>query len=152
MNEIKKLGKSFRYAFAGVVWAIKTQRNMRIHLTALGFVLIAGWLEHLSLWQWCVELLCCMAVIAFELLNSALEAACNAVSEKQNLWIGHAKDAAAGAVLVSAVFSLVVGLMIFWTQRSFFMMRIRQYPCVLLLLLLFLVVGLLLAFRIPKRK
>lgn len=113
MKELRKLGRSFFYAGKGIGWAVRTQRNMRIHLTALVLVIVFGFVEGLSPTHWCLELLCCMAVISLELLNSALESACDAITREKNPLIGQAKDAAAGAVLVSAVGSVAAALVIF---------------------------------------
>lgn len=114
MNEFLRLVKSFGYALRGIGYGIRTQRNLRIHLVALaavtGFNCIAG----LSAIHWCAEILCCMLVISLELVNTALEAVCDKISTKQHPLIGHAKDAAAGAVLVSAAGSVVVALLVFF--------------------------------------
>ena len=112
MKELRKLGRSFSYAAKGIGWAVRTQRNMRIHLTALVLVVVFGFVEGLRPTHWCLELLCCMAVISLELMNSALESACDAITREKNPLIGRAKDAAAGAVLVAAFGSVVVALVI----------------------------------------
>ena len=112
MKELRKLGRSFSYAAKGIGWAVRTQRNMRIHLTALVLVVIFGFVEGLRPTHWCLELLCCMTVISLELMNSALESACDAITREKNPLIGRAKDAAAGAVLVAAFGSVVVALVI----------------------------------------
>ena len=112
MKELRKLGRSFSYAAKGIGWAVRTQRNMRIHLTALVLVVVFGFVEGLRPTHWCLELLCCMAVISLELMNSALESACDAITREKNPQIGRAKDAAAGAVLVAAFGSVVVALVI----------------------------------------
>jgi diacylglycerol kinase len=114
MEELVRLFRSFRYAVRGIGYGIRTQRNMRIHLSALLTVCIAGGIARLSVTHWCIVLLCCMAVISLELVNTALEAACDSITRETCPLIGHAKDAAAGAVLVSAIGSLVIGLKIFF--------------------------------------
>ena len=112
MKELRKLGRSFFYAGKGIGWAVRTQRNMRIHLTALVLVIVFGFMEGLSPTHWCLELLCCMAVISLELMNSALERACDAITREKDPLIGQAKDAAAGAVLAAAAGSVAVALVI----------------------------------------
>ena len=142
MDELRKLIWSFGYAFQGIIWAVRTQRNLRIHLTALAVVLYGAWLEGLDGGEICLELLCCMAVISMELMNSALEQVCDAVTLERHPMIGHAKDAAAGAVLVSALGSVAVALVILiggghWENLW---LRLRSIPWagpVLLLILLF---------------
>ena len=143
MNELSKLGKSFGYAVRGLLWAIKTQRNLRIHLTALVTVLYGAWLEGLGGGELCLELLCCMAVISLELMNSALEQICDAVTLERHPRIGHAKDAAAGAVLVSAVGSVAVALVILIGGGHWGTLRghLMEQPWTGLILLMILLLG-----------
>ena len=114
MEEGKKLLRSFGYAFRGIGWAIRTQRNLRIHLVATVYVLLFGWIMRLSAVPLCLELLCCMLVISLELVNSALERVCDGITGEQRPWIRDAKDAAAGAVLTSAIGSVILALVIFF--------------------------------------
>ena len=103
MDEGKKLLRSFGYAFRGIGWAIRTQRNMRIHLVGAVYVLLFGWIMRIAPAHLCLELLCCMAVISLEMVNSALEQICDGITKERKPWIRDAKDAAAGAVLTSAI-------------------------------------------------
>ena len=114
MEEGKKLIRSFGYAFRGIGWAIRTQRNLRIHLVATVYVLLFAWIARLSAVHFCLELLCCMLVISLELVNSALERICDGITGEQRVWIREAKDAAAGAVLIAAVGSVILALVIFF--------------------------------------
>ena len=114
MEEGKKLLRSFGYAFRGIGWAIRTQRNLRIHLVATVYVLLFGWIMRISAVHLCLELLCCMLVISLELVNSALERVCDGITGEQRPWIRDAKDAAAGAVLTSAIGSVILALVIFF--------------------------------------
>ncbi len=114
MEEGKKLLRSFGYAFRGIGWAIRTQRNLRIHLVATVYVLLFAWMMKLSAAHLCLELLCCMLVISLELVNSALERICDGITREQRPWIRDAKDAAAGAVLIAAIGSVVLALVIFF--------------------------------------
>lgn len=114
MDELLRLLKSFGYALRGIGYGIRTQRNLRIHLVALATVILFNFIAGLSVTHWCIEILCCMLVISLELVNTALEAACDKISTKQHALIGHAKDAAAGAVLVSAVGAVVIAVLLFF--------------------------------------
>ncbi len=114
MKELHRLLCSFCYAFRGIGYGIRSQRNLRIHLVALVTVIVFNAMAGLSVTHWCIELLCCMLVISLELVNTALEAACDRVSTERNPLLGHAKDAAAGAVLVSAFGSVAIALLIFF--------------------------------------
>jgi diacylglycerol kinase len=103
----------FSYALAGVLWTIKTQVNMRIHLVATILVVSLGLIIEISSNQWCLIVLCCSLVLSLEAMNSSLEEVVNHISPEYNLFAKHAKDAAAGAVLISAIASLLIGLIIF---------------------------------------
>ena len=106
--------KSFGYAVKGIVRAVKTQQHMRIHLCFTFYVLLAGIITRLDSEQWAAVLICIGLVTAFECMNTALENACDAVDKSPNPLIGAAKDAAAGAVLICALISAVVGGIIFF--------------------------------------
>lgn len=120
MNELRHLILSFGYALRGIGYGIRSQRNLRIHLVALVTVIAFNAMAGLSITHWCIELLCCMLVISLELVNTALEAACDRISTERHPLLGHAKDAAAGAVLVSAVGSAVIAVLIFFYGGPYF--------------------------------
>lgn len=110
---MKKLIRGFGFAFKGIGYAVATQLNFRIHLAAS---LAAGWLGyalHISANEWLWIALCIALVLAAELLNTAIEVLTNLVSPGFNPEAGHVKDIAAGAVLITAIFSVISGLIIF---------------------------------------
>ncbi|MDI1313430.1 diacylglycerol kinase family protein [Prosthecobacter sp.] len=105
--------RSFGPALAGVAWALKTQRNLQVHLVAT--VLVGGlglWLQ-LAAWEWCVVLLAMGLVWVAELLNTALEVLADRVSKEREEPIRRVKDTAAAAVLMAALTALGVGLVVF---------------------------------------
>lgn len=110
---IKKLIKSFTYAIMGIKSAIKTEQNMKIHLIIMELVVLMGLMFNLSYLEWLVILICFMTVISSELFNTALENAVDLASPQINIKAKLAKDIAAGAVLVNAFFSAIIGLIIF---------------------------------------
>lgn len=110
---LRDLLRSFRYAFQGIFRVVRTERNMRIHLTAVVYVTVLGLLAKLDAPRWTAVLLCFGAVIAAELINTALENVSDVVSPERNPKIGAAKDAAAGAVLTLAIASVCVAAVIF---------------------------------------
>ena len=110
---LTSLLRSFRYAFCGIAWALRTQRNLRIHAVATAAVVTLGFVQNLQAWEWCAVLGCAALVLAAELMNSALEVLCDRVTTEPDERIRHAKDAAAGAVLVCAIFSVVVAAIVF---------------------------------------
>lgn len=113
---MNKLLKSFTYALDGIYYALSTQRNMKIHSIALTLVIIFGIYFHLSSVEWLAIILSSGLVISLEIVNTAIENICDLLKEKLKLdfhHTTHARDLAAGAVLVSAVAALLTGLVIF---------------------------------------
>ncbi len=105
--------KAFQHAFAGIGHFLLDDRNGKIHILIAAMVATAGWFFGISLPEWCIVLLCIGWVISLEMANHALEKLCDAVHEAPHPLIKIAKDVAAGAVLWSAMISIVVGLLIF---------------------------------------
>jgi len=153
---MRALLRSFRYAGSGVLWAVRTQRNLRIHLTALVLVVFFGFLAELTAERWGLVLLCSAQVIALELVNSALESACDAITREENPWIGHAKDAAAGAVLISAIGAIALALLLaaekHWACVRRVGARLVQHPWLLAVLALMLALGAAFVFVPEYRK
>ncbi len=122
MEHYKKLFKSFYYAFDGLFRTIRDERNMRIHLTCMVYMFsilgLTDWFV-LSRTDWAVLVLACGAVISGEIINTAIENAVNLAKEEYTRYGKIAKDAAAGAVLVSAIASVCVGLIILLQPEAF---------------------------------
>ena len=112
MERLKKLFLGFFYAFRGVGASIRTERNLRIHLTCLaymlGFLLCTDWFV-LTRTDWALLMLAAGAVLAAELFNTALEHTVDLATKEYAEHAKKAKDAAAGAVLVCAIFAVIVG-------------------------------------------
>ena len=106
------LGKSFGYAFEGIWTGIRKERNMRIHCLAVILVTAAGTFFGLTAMEWCICLLLGM-VISLELVNTAVEAVVDLVTEEKKPLAKIAKDTAAGAVLFTAVMAVIIGCIIF---------------------------------------
>ncbi|HID85982.1 MAG TPA: diacylglycerol kinase family protein [Anaerolineae bacterium] len=103
---------SFRHAFAGLGHALRTQRNARIHLLiAVGVVALGLWLG-LSRWEWVAIVLTIGFVFVAELFNTVVEAVVDLASPEFHPLARAAKDVAAGAVLLAAIASVVIGLLI----------------------------------------
>ena len=109
----KNVISSFKYAFQGVFSAIKTERNLKIHITIMIFVLIAGILLKISKMEWIICIILFGLVIGGEMLNSAIETVVDIAMPDIDPKAKFAKDVAAGAVLVFAISSAVIGLIIF---------------------------------------
>lgn len=108
-----KLTFSFKYAFEGIISTIKEERNMFIHFLISIIVVIAGVYVRLSLNEWLICLLLFAIVLSLELINTAIENTVDLVTTKKNKKAKIAKDAAAGAVLIAAIFASIIGIIIF---------------------------------------
>lgn len=104
--------RSFGYAFCGIVTACKEQ-NFKIHLISAAIVLIAGYFTGLSRMEWFIVLILIALVFSLEMMNTAVEFVVDLASPNIHPLAKQAKDIAAGAVLVFAVFSAIIGLLIF---------------------------------------
>lgn len=107
------LAKSFGYAFSGIGTCIRDERNIKIHLTITSLVVICGIFFHISASEWCVCLTLFGLVLALELVNTAVEAVVDLVTEERKPLAKRAKDTAAGAVLTAAIAAAAAGLIIF---------------------------------------
>lgn len=110
--DIRSRGRSFRYAWQGVRYLLR-QPNACIHLCVALIVIVCGALLHLSAVEWCLVSLCIGGVLMAEGFNTAVEAIADKVSPGFDPLIGHAKDVAAGAVLIFVVAAVAVGIIIF---------------------------------------
>ena len=105
--------KPFLYAIAGVVAAVKGERNMRIHVVAaVAAISLGAWLG-LSVCEWAVIILCIALVMSLECANTAIEAAVDLASPDIHPLAKKAKDCAAGAVLLASIGAAAVGCVIF---------------------------------------
>ena len=113
---------SFVYAFRGIFRTIANERNLRIHLTCVIYMIsilsLTDWFT-LSRTDWAILVLCCGTVIGGEIVNTAIENAVNLASQEYTEYGKISKDAAAGAVLISAITAVIVGLIILFQPEAF---------------------------------
>lgn len=105
---------TFRYAAEGVMYALRTQVNMRIHVAVALLVIVAGLTLHISRLDWLFVCVAIAIVIVAELFNTAVEAAVDLISPDIHPLAKAAKDTAAGAVLLAAVFAVIIGIFVFY--------------------------------------
>ena len=108
-----RLLHSFRFALAGFAELFRLEPNARIHATAALVTIGLGLFFKIQALEWALITLCFGGVFAAELVNTAIERLCDAVSADVHPLIKSAKDCAAAAVLVSAVASAVVAALVF---------------------------------------
>ncbi|MCG7345100.1 diacylglycerol kinase family protein [Sporosarcina sp. ACRSL] len=105
--------KSFQYALKGIRHGFLTERNMKFHVLAVVVVSIAGLATRLSATEWCIIFILFGGMIALELLNTAIERTVDLITNERHPLAEQAKDLAAGAVLIFAFFSAIIGMIIF---------------------------------------
>lgn len=110
---MKKLIRSFGYAFKGVAYATTSQLNFRIHLFATAIALLLGYFLHITTGEWQWLMLCVTIVLVTEIFNTMIETLVDLVSPGYNEKAGRIKDLAAGAVVIAAAFALITGIIIF---------------------------------------
>ncbi|HFI0067763.1 TPA: diacylglycerol kinase family protein [Streptococcus suis] len=110
----RELIASLDFAMSGLLTAFKEERNMKKHLASAVLVVLAGLIFQVSVTEWLFLLLSISLVIAFEIMNSAIESVVDLASDYHfHLLAKNAKDMAAGAVLFVSGFALLTGLIIF---------------------------------------
>jgi len=103
----------FKYALHGIAHVFKNEQNFKIHFLTAIFVIAASIFFKIDQTEWLIIIIAITSVITLELLNSAVEYVCNFVSPEYHEKIKIIKDASAGAVLITAIGALIMGLVIF---------------------------------------
>ncbi len=104
---------SFKHAFRGIGFLVKSQINARIHFGATLAVVFGGIYFMLTRAEWTAVILAMGLVWAAEALNTAVECLADATIPEQNTCVGRAKDVAAGGVLLAAIAAALVGVLVF---------------------------------------
>lgn len=112
MKKNRNMIDSFKNAFQGIWYAIRMERNMKIHLAAAVLIILVGlWLD-IDKIEFAIICIAVMVVICFELINTAVEVMVNVIVDVYHPKAKIIKDVSAGAVFVSAFFSIVIGIII----------------------------------------
>jgi len=109
---LKARFRSLQYASRGLYLVITSQHNAWIHLVAIIGVVTAGIMFDFTQAEWCWVVIAIIFVWTAEALNSALEFIADMVSPEYHPMIRNAKDAAAGAVLITAIGSVIIGILV----------------------------------------
>ncbi|MBU0677150.1 MAG: diacylglycerol kinase family protein [Verrucomicrobia bacterium] len=104
--------RSFKFAFVGIWTMLKSQQNAWVHACATVGVVFAGIFFGVSAAEWCWLVLAIMAVWTAEALNTAFEFLADVASPDFHPLVKHSKDVAAGAVLISAIGAVAIGLLV----------------------------------------
>ncbi len=105
--------RSFFFAGQGVWHAVRTQRNMRVHVAAAIAVVIAGAVLRIGAVQWACLALAIGIVLVAEMFNTVIEAMIDLQSPQVHPLAKIAKDGAAGAVLIASVAAVGVAIAVF---------------------------------------
>ncbi|MCL5128118.1 MULTISPECIES: diacylglycerol kinase [unclassified Algibacter] len=109
VNRLKSVG----FAFKGAVLLLKTEASIKIQFTLGVIVTIAGFYYNISTTEWLIQLLAIALVMCAEGVNTAIEAIADFIHPEHHEKIGLIKDIAAGAVFIAAIFTSIIGLIIY---------------------------------------
>lgn len=119
---MRKLLDSFNYAINGIIYALRTQRNMRIHFGIALIVLFSTFFYDISKLEFIALSICITLVVVAELINTSIESVIDLGTNHYHPLAKIAKDTAAGAVFLTALNAILVGYIVFGdklTQISF---------------------------------
>ena len=113
METQRSLIKSFKYALEGILFSVRHNRNMRIHLTVAVLVILASIYFKISAYEMGILGVMIILVICTEMINSALEEMVDLIINEHRKEAKIAKDVGAGMVLVASIGAVIVGILIF---------------------------------------
>ena len=126
------VARSFNHAYRGLVYAVRTQRNMRLHVAASAAVLVLSLLVGVSKLELAMLVLVILAVFVAEMFNTAMEFAVDLVTREYHPLAKLAKDVSAGAVLVASIAAVLVGYLILGDDLGPFSLdtlnSVRRWP------------------------
>lgn len=157
MKDIDSLFRSFIYAIKGFAWMVGHERNFRIHLVCLGYMtyfLCRFDFFVLSKIEASILVIISALVIGAEMINTGIEKADDAFTREKKYEIKVSKDVAAGAVLVFAIASVIIGVLLLWQPAAFEALfnYYKENIGSLVLLILSLVASLVLIFKFDFNK
>ncbi|MFA5845128.1 MAG: diacylglycerol kinase [Coriobacteriia bacterium] len=123
---------SFNYAIEGIVFTLRTQRNMRLHALAAAVVLGGALFFRITRLELAMVLFAISCVFVAELANTAIEAAVDVATDTFDPMAKTAKDVAAGAVLIASLDAVAVGYLVFFKRltsvTTTVLSRVREAP------------------------
>jgi diacylglycerol kinase (ATP) len=144
--KVRKLIDSFNYAIQGIIHTLQSQRNMKIHVFIAVGVLIFSLFFDLSRTELLILSISITLVLVLELVNTAIETTIDLFANYYHPLAKIAKNAAAGAVLISAINAVLVAYLIFfdrlWPMTNLIVIKVKQSPphitfiCIVLVMLI----------------
>lgn len=151
MNKKRNLIQSFNNAIEGLIYVLRTQRNMQLHFLIAFVVLLGSVFLGIQKIQFIALLFAIVFVLVTELINTAIEATIDVVSDSYSPLAKIAKDVAAAAVLLASINALVVGILIFHDKLNNWTMvlvhRLRSMELYITVVTLFIVLILVVAAK-----
>ncbi|KAB3535356.1 phosphatase PAP2 family protein [Alkaliphilus pronyensis] len=152
---VRKLIDSFNYAFEGIIYAFKSQRNMKIHFICAVLILSLSLFFDLTRLEIVILMLTISLVIIAEMINTSIEMTIDLITDQYHIFAKIAKNVAAGAVLIAAINSIFVAYFIFFQRinpyAQLVLHRVRQSPThitfIILIVVIFTTIGLKAYFR-----
>lgn len=148
--------QSFNHAFQGLVYAVRYERNMRIHLAVGLLVLVASVFLNVSRLELVAVVLAIVFVLIAEMMNTAVEAVVDIITDEFDPRAKVAKDLAAGGVLLAAINALVVAYLVFADNLAGFSLELltilRRSPTHLTFVALAAVVVAVIALKAARGK
>lgn len=153
---VLSLVDSFNFAINGLITAVGTERNIKIHYGAAIIILFSSLFFDLTRVEYMILLMTITLVIVTELINTAIEKTIDLITEEYHQLAKVVKDIAAGAVLLSAINAVAVGYLLFFDRlnsvRDVVILRITNSPTHLTLIAILLVLVLTLGFKVLFKK
>lgn len=113
MSPLRRHTISFKHAFDGLFYTLRSQPNFRVHVFFATLAIVLGFLFHLSRPEWSVIIFVIGLVLIAEMVNTSIESVVDLITDQFHLKAKIAKDVAAGMVLVSAIIAIITGILIY---------------------------------------
>ena len=125
--KVRRLIDSLNYAVEGIIYALKTQRNMQIHFLVAIIILVASLFFNLTRIEILILLLTISMVIVAEMINTSIESTIDLITDKYHIFAKIAKNVAAGAVLIAAINSIIVAYLLFFHRINPYTIQVLHH-------------------------
>lgn len=114
MIRIKRLLKSFIYAFRGLFKIFKEEQNLRIQTAAACIVIVLAFIFKVKYFEWALLVFAISLVILVEIANSAVERGADMLKPRMDYYVKEIKDIMAAAVMIASIAAVIIGFIIFY--------------------------------------
>lgn len=123
MIKCKRLAKSFFYSYKGIIRVFREEQNIKIQIISALAVAVLGMFFRISTAEWCFLVIVITLVILAEIINSAVERITDMFKPRIHEYAKVVKDITAGAVMITAISAIIVGILIFFPYFSKFLLK-----------------------------